>query len=191
MKKQLLTLLLAITSITLFAQTPKTDGTQIHVDHTKEAASAISKVTTTVSNAIDSGKQAVKEGVQFIDTSSNFKRIYSDAKAGILGLASALKVGAEHVYMVIVKQQVVNAIVWIAVAAVLVFIPLFYEKRLRKWAAEGASDSDGGIWFLYVVGAILPMFIGFLILIFNMNTIIMGFVNPEYGAIKDIIDFVR
>lgn len=53
----------------------------------------------TVVNNVDSIVSAQTESL-------TFAKVYDDVKAGISGLAVALKAPAEHVYEVLVKQQV-------------------------------------------------------------------------------------
>jgi acyl-coenzyme A synthetase/AMP-(fatty) acid ligase len=73
----------------------------------------------------DSAVQSVKE----VDTSSTFKSMYSDFKQGIVALASSLKVGAEHVYGVLVRQQVVYAIVYLALS-IIGFILILLQMQI-------------------------------------------------------------
>jgi hypothetical protein len=145
----------------------------------------------TVSNAIDSTKAAVKEGISVIDTSSNFKTIYTDIKDGISALASGLKVGAEHVYGVLVKQQVINAITYLILGIISLILMLNFIKRYKDpkedWGNDEWPTFLGIIRFFQIVIACV-LLIGFL---FSIDNIVMGFGNPEYGAIETIIDIVK
>lgn len=121
-----------------------------------------------------------------------FARVYGDVKAGIIGLASALKVGAEHVYKVIVKQQVVNAITYVVIILVLLIL------CLRFWSMhKTAVAKHGNHWEYYasavvpLVGSIITGLIAIIMFIRTSNDIVMGLVNPEYGAMKDILEFVK
>jgi len=67
------------------------------------------------------------------------------------------------------------------------------EKRLSndkdKWYRDSIEDHFGLIGFLIfgiVFGAVFIVGLGF-----NIDNIITGFVNPEYGAIKTIMYFVK
>lgn len=121
-----------------------------------------------------------------------FARVYGDVKAGIVGLASALKVGAEHVYKVIVKQQVVNAITYLITVLVLFIL------CLRFWSIHKAAvTKHGEYWDDHtsavgpLIGSIITGGLAAILFIVNINSIVMGFVNPEYGAIKDILEFIK
>jgi len=149
-------------------------------------------MTITMSYALDTKAidSTVKTSIATVDTSSTFKMIYSDIKDGISGIASALKVGAEHVYEVLVKQQRVDAIIYLTIdmfllllAIICIWIGFIFDKR-RGDAAEFIATS------CFVVGVI--MFVLLIIaVIINTSPIITGFINPEYGAIKEIINWVR
>jgi hypothetical protein len=154
-------------------------------------SSAISSIITTTGNVIDSTKQAITETVSFVDTSSNFKNIYNDLKGGVAAIAESLKIGAEHVFIVLVKQQVVNAIVYLVLALIGIILAFaaYRQWGLIKYNAKGDLVEVRPVVFTVIFGVL--SFILLIITIFNIDTIIMGFVNPEYGAIQDIIKFVR
>lgn len=110
-------------------------------------------------------------------------KVYSDVKAGINGLAQSLKVPATHVYGVMVKQQTVSAITWLIVDIFLFLVALFFAI---VWGIDKSEDKNE--WW----GVPVVFFCIFLIFIFfNLSDIIGGLINPEYGAIKEIISFVK
>lgn len=174
----------------------------------KQDLGGCEKVTTAVSNAVDSGKAAVKTAVSVIDTSSNFRRIYNDMSSGIMGLAQSLKVGAIHVYTVMVKQQLVNAIADLLFVLILFGLSYYLYKLCRStytshlklcgWK-EGErgnnhdlDDTAKGIMSIIIaVLACLTLITAIIVFGNSYHTIIMGFVNPEYGAMQDILNFVR
>ena len=154
-------------------------------------ASVIDSTKSVVSNAIDSTKTAVKKGIGIVDTSSNFKMVYTDIKDGITALALGLRVGAEHVYMVLVKQQIVYAIVHLIIGLFALFLIVNwingYKDTKQKWS-DGEAPTGLGIIKLiqiFIAGVMLIVFL------FHIDNIVMGFVNPEYGAIQEIIDIVK
>lgn len=162
-------------------------------------ANTVTTLLDKTSNLVDSTKKTVKESITTVDTSSNFKMVYQDVKEGLTGLAKGLKVGVEHVYIVLVKQQVVHAITWLIVLTILSLLTFYfwynfntnYKKTQDKdhdWYHDDLDDHFDlvGNLIIFVV-----LFAITLILFFtSIHTIISGFVNPEYGAIKDIINFV-
>lgn len=125
-----------------------------------------------------------KDSLPIPDTAKlTLGKVYSDVKAGINGLAQSLKVPATHVYSVMIKQQTVGAITWLIVDIFLFLVALFF---IIVWTLDKKDDRNEW-WGVPVVFIII-----FLIFIFfNLSNIVGGFVNPEYGAIKEIISFVK
>lgn len=168
----------------------------LSVSHANDTTSVVSNITGTVSKTLAS-----------VDTSSLSKTIYKDFKSGIDAIASSLKVGATHVYEVLVKQQYVYSIIYLIVYLVLLAFTISLYKITRKtYKAHrilcGYADSDRGApdldnspkGVLSVVLAIITIGI-FIALIATfgttIETVITGFVNPEYGAMKDIVNFTK
>lgn len=152
-----------------------------------------------------------------------FNRVYNDVKGGIEGLAKALKTGAEHVYSVLVRQQVVKAITAILVltAFLIIFSLANYSmtrakfgdrdkctetrehKPIKVWDDVQGRYVDiqainekwvGNVWNRHATKMIIYYILSLLLLFFVFGTfrdIIQGFVNPEYGALKEIIEFVK
>ena len=143
----------------------------------------------TVSDMTDSVTQDVKYGVSVIDTSSTFKLFYTDIRSGISALSQGLKVGAEHVYVVLVRQQVVKAITVSIFGLVGIFLLFFWLRALK-------SDEvwqKGDVTVLGIVRSIQIFFgtIFLLVLVIGIKDVITGFFNPEYGAIMDIIEMAK
>lgn len=158
-----------------------------------------------VSDTYDSVKTSVVSGINIVDTSSNFKAIYTDVKTGIAALSSALKVGAEHVYTVLVKQQIVNSISNI-ILILIFFISsiMLYKEAGKKYTThrervkskdryDSALDqtSQGVGCILLNIGAAILFIATIGVFTNTYNSIISGIINPHYGAMKDIIEIVR
>lgn len=142
------------------------------------------------------------------DTSQiTLSKVYSDVKDGLKGLGDALKVGSEHVYSVLVKQQYVNAMVFsllflFGLIGLFYFYSCFksenrfeYEQKYNRQTDLYENIVDKTRWndshtFKTVitgfctVGLLLPA-------LFNIDIILTGFINPEYGALKDIMNFIK
>ncbi len=111
-------------------------------------------------------------------------------KSGITGLASALKVGSEHVYEVLTKQQLVKSITWLLIGVIPLIILLVFGKKCYRWGIKNADESDSfTLWmvFFFFASTLLPS----IFLMFHFDELVTGFVNPEYGALKDIMDFIK
>lgn len=104
------------------------------------------------------------------------------------GFAEALQVPAEHVYSVLMKQQYVKAITWIATGGIslcVIMMVLFfgYIGTKHEW-------DDIVVGLVVVLGCVLfaiPLFIS----ISQLDVILTGFYNPEYGAIKEISNLIK
>ena len=154
----------------------------------------------TIGNAIDSTKTMANQGIHSFDTSSNFKLIYSDFKSGMAGMASALKVTTEHVYVVLVKQQVVKSISTLMII-IFWFVMFFifyrfskssYNKHLLTNQSYTIDETILGAMSILSALASVGCFIGGACLFgLNYNKIITGFINPEYGAITDVFEFIK
>lgn len=140
----------------------------------------------------DSTQTKFDELKEMVDTSSTFKMIYNDVKDGIAALGSALEVGAEHVYYVLVKQAILEAIIFLVVGIIgLILCTIFVNqyKSDENWSND-YGDSPTGLGILRVFQIILGSLL-FLIGIINIDVIITGFVNPEYAVIKEILNILR
>lgn len=155
-----------------------------------KAADTVDKVFDKTGAIIDSTTNAVEDGIAYVDTSSTYKILYSDIKSGITALASSLKVGAEHVYGILVKQQLVNAITFLILLIFGIILLLNFTKALKnpneQWETREFLTSLG---IARVLQAILCCIL-LLIALLNIDVIVMGFINPEYGAIKEILTIV-
>jgi len=169
--------------------------------------SIIDKAKTTVSNVVDSTSAALNS----VDTSSVTKQIYSDFKSALGAIGSALKVGVEHVYMILVKQQVVKSIVNVGLWAFLLIIVIVLFTKANKlyfvhlaqcgYKPDGSGQSRRNIDMedtslgvasvvLFILGIVF--LVSSVIFICNSYTeTITGFVNPEYGAIHEIMDHIK
>ena len=143
-------------------------------------------------------------------TQLTFKEVYSDIKAGLSGLGSALKVGSEHVYEVLVKQQVVfsitmSLVLLIGILGFISFAGCFYSKnryriksrwnydkdrnQIEEFYKDESEWNDPHITKTIITGIISGIFL--LVGLLYLNDIITGFVNPEYGAIQDILKIIK
>ncbi len=152
-------------------------------------------VTTTVvekaSAMVDSGKKAVSNAVETADTSGNFRMIYNDVKTGINALASSLKVGAEHVYIVLVKQQVIYAMSYLVICLLLATVAIvLWRGFLRGYGHLMNKEHE---WYNDEIQAhdTLVARLVVAIIMSIAGSIMTGLLNPEYGAMQDIMDMVN
>jgi hypothetical protein len=102
-------------------------------------------------------------------------------EAAIVSLAENLKQPVEHVYKILIKQQIVRAWVWASVNGVIFLLTILL------WILW-LQDDDRDEWWG------LPTFITFILVGFiatTLPTVFTGFLNPEYGALQDIIQMIK
>jgi len=136
-----------------------------------------------------------------------FKEVYSDVKEGLKGLAGALKVGTEHVYEILVKQQTIDAYLFLIILIPSLLLLIFsiikllnlgwrdntyYESNWKDYGGYKAFlktqySSKNTIFIILTICSFILTLVG----ISNLDTIISGLLNPEYGAIKDIMNFIN
>lgn len=150
----------------------------------------VSAIATTYSDskaAIDTLYQDGKAFVSTIynDTKSFTSTIYPDVKAAIGQIASAIGIAAEYVWIALVKSFVVKGAVEILhlvfAFAFIIFGCILFSKNFKTTQIT---------W--KIIPGIIVVIIG-LIVACNVDyyTMLMGLINPEYGAIDYILKFVK
>lgn len=150
-----------------------------------------------VKDVLDSTINVANDVASVVDTSKVSKQLYTDIKAGIVGLAAGLKVSAEKVWDILVLQQLVYSISCLIFSLILSIVSFtFINRGWKLWKKAEEKDGykydfDEGIWCgMFILGVII--LVGSTVFTsVNLNTVITGFINPEYGAIKDIVEFVN
>lgn len=119
------------------------------------------------------------------DTKSLTSTIYPDVKAAIAQIASAIGVAAEYVWAALVKSFVVKGAVeilhFVFALAFIIFGCILFFKNFKSTQIT---------W--KIIPGIVVVLIG-LIIACNVDyyTMLMGLINPEYGAIDYILKFVK
>lgn len=194
MKNLILSIVFIFASITSFAQ-KKSEVGQMATDAGSSVKEGISAVHKDLKEAVP---------VVYNDVKSASGTLYSDAKKVIGELAAALKVGAEHVYIVLVKQQVVHSITnligYIACGLGIFFLFRAMDrglKRIRKMNETisykyDKKDISSDTWaFIGCFGGIILSIVTTVFFFGTIQETVTGFVNPEYGAITHIIDLIN
>ena len=109
-------------------------------------------------------------------------------------LAEKMGQGAEYFWPIFVKQQVVEAAAGIGILGILIIMMscfLFAVKRLYPLSKNEPDD-----WCPATIGMVIfsilaiGCFLGFCGNLTNYETILTGFINPEYAAIRDAVEMV-
>jgi phosphate/sulfate permease len=130
------------------------------------------------------------------------KDVGGDIKVALSELAKGLGIAAEHVYTVMVKQQIVYGILktlpWVAFPILLLIFAIIFQKTVYKnvmaKAKEELYDDDDPrpifvILILFIAWAATTLL--FLMAPFKIANTLGYLINPEYYAIKDIVEFVK
>jgi len=107
-------------------------------------------------------------------------------------------VGTEHVYGVLVKQQIANSITNLVVYF-LVFLSIYFSLRfykkvefVKKDYSYSSDIKDGHeMYFISSIALIVIFGIGVIFFMFTIHDTISGLINPEYGAIEKIVSMLK
>ncbi len=149
------------------------------------------KIDSTVSHVV-AAKDSLIKGMND-STKLTWLKVYEDTKEGIASLGKALKIPAEHVYGVLVRQQIVKAVTWLVFVVVFLILLRYYVRYVRwTWnmKEEDKPEEDGVQWVAPVLLGIAAV-VTFFIAVSHLDIITTGLINPEYGAIQDIWNFVK
>lgn len=193
MKKIFLLSLLMLFSVTIFAQEKATESRKF-VDVVTDAQQAVGQSVETVYN---DSKSVVETAYK--DAKSTVEYITPKIEKAVQELADGLAVGATELFEILVLQQVVFAIVYTLILILSILFCTAFFKEIRKLKF---NDSNSGVDIadkksitlqssilstFYLVGASITA----VIVLSNLVTIVMGFVNPEYGAIMEILNYAE
>lgn len=148
-------------------------------------------VVTVSGQSLDSLDVQVSEVVEEIKSEPLMNKVYDDVKEALVGLSGALKVGTEHVYKVLVRQQIVNSFVYLSLGLISMLLIISFIKSCKsdeEWLTK--YDIPKPLGFIRVAQGIIGVLlcVNFL---FDIDVILTGFINPEYGALNEIVNWVR
>jgi len=121
------------------------------------------------------------------------EKVFEKVTQYIDALAAKLGVAAEHVYGVLVRQQVAEGIVDIVVGTlVLTLLAVVLMILYKKYGLPTVEDETDFMFLL--LAAAIP--VGLIILagsygIEELSTGIKQVINPEYYAIREILDAIK
>lgn len=112
--------------------------------------------------------------------------LYPDVKSAVVAIGKAIGVAAEHVYTVLVKKFVVDGIVQLLPFILGLFLIGVGWYKLSKYLQVHEAIE----W--RILYPIVLLFFGMAVLSsVDYNTMIMGLVNPEYGALNYILEYSK
>ena len=153
-----------------------------------EVANAMSTVYKDVTSTTSTLYSDAKEGVKTVynDSKHLIKDAYPEVKAAVVSIGQSIGCAAEHVYTVLVKKYIVDGVVeliWMLLSGAL-FIYGFININ------AAIKKSEYLTWKLlfpviYTITGIV------LLLNVNYQTMLMGLINPEWGAINYILEYTK
>ena len=129
---------------------------------------------------------------------ATFTTVYNDVKEAISGLADGLQVGGEHVYQVLIKQQRIIAWLWFLSLPFMIVFSILFRKCLqaghRGYLEQIPKESCPDWYIKDVIFSALTgmiMMVALLAFFLTMSDGLTGFINPEYGAIQEILELIK
>ena len=151
-------------------------------------AQVVEKVASVAVNTVDSvyhdGKAVV--GAVYQDAKAGFNNLYPDIKSAIISIGHAIGVAAEHVYTVLVKKYFVLGV---KQACIFLFGLVMFIWGVFAW--RKATPVGQPITFRVIVPCILILFGALTMYNVNYDEMLMGIINPEYGAINYILEYTK
>lgn len=155
------------------------------LEATKETVSAIHQDVKDVVSVTHDDIKAITTTL-YGDGKDAITSLYPDVKSAVVAIGKAIGVAAEHVYTVLVKKFVVDGIVQLLPFLLgLILIGIGWWK-LSKYLKEHERIEWHILYpaILLIAGTISLSCVDY-------NTMVMGLVNPEYGALNYILEYSK
>lgn len=114
-----------------------------------------------------------------------------DVNSVINNLSEKLGVTAEYILPVMTRAKFTEGIMGVTVTLVILFfIAYFALTKLKCLTFEKLEDMDSDLAGCYIVGALIG-FVVFVILLVLLPVQLQKILNPEYYAIKEVLELLR
>lgn len=202
----------------LYADTKVAIETVYKDSKTKAGTNKVSSVeVSTKTTPTGTGREAVSSvykdtknsvGTVYDDSKGVVQTIYSDGKdavnyitpkveKAVSEIANGLAVGAEELFKILVMQQVVYSVVYTFVLLALILLCIGLYKESNKidvpTVQEDIATKSNKLeviavkCIIYLTGIVVTASIFFK----NIVPFVMGYVNPKYGAIMEILNYAE
>lgn len=107
-------------------------------------------------------------------------------------IAEQIGQGADYFWPILIRQQTVEAITCLVAIIVLTMLTLISVSVCKKFYIAYSEEKlgvDPVICSCIVLGVFLIALIS--TVLSTSNNIVTGFINPEYGAAKDVIEMIK
>lgn len=111
-------------------------------------------------------------------------------------LAEKLGTTTEYLWSVLIQQAPISAATTLLQIIIIVIAGFFLYKLHRKFSKKSEAgrsmywDHEEALEAPMIIAAIIWV-IFCIILFFHINNMITGFLNPEYWALKEILDTIK
>jgi hypothetical protein len=183
--KKIISLLIAMLLVTGSYAAKKTDAVSTaHQDVEEAIAVAHEDVVGTLTTVYQDGKDVIS--TIYGDSKELAGNLYPEVKSAVIAIAKAIGVAAEHVYTVLVKKFVVDAIVQLLPFLLgLLLIGIAWFKMSGYFKAHEKIE-----WHILYPCTLLVAGIVALSCV-DYNVMVIGLVNPEYGALNYILEYSK
>ena len=132
--------------------------------------------------SIDTVYHDIKGAVETVysDGKEVISTLYPEVKNAVVSIAKAIGVAAEHVYTVLVKNYVVIGVKWLILFLIGAGLVIFGGIVLYR--SKSPITYRSAILLLMVVFGTIILFK------IDYDSMLMGLINPEYGAINYILE---
>ena len=189
-KKILFIIALLGIAMTSFAKQPA--NIKENVETAKNVVSSMSDGVKTVHQDVRDIVSTTHDDVKDITTTlygdgkDAVTALYPEVKSAVLAIAKAIGCAAEHVYTVLVKKFVVDAIVQLLPFLLgLILIIIAWIKMSSYFKIHDKIE-----WHILYPCTLLIAGIVALSCV-DYNVMVMGLVNPEYGALNYILEYSK
>lgn len=179
--KKIFTMLLAFVLVVGGYAAPKTEKVN-------EFVNGVSAVHDDVKDVVSTIHSDTKDVISTLygDSKDLVKDLYPEVKSAVIEISKAIGVAAEHLYSVLVKKFVVEGLVQTIPFLIGLTLLIIGWIKLEKYV----KIKDKIDWHILYPSMLVIAAIIFLSSV-NYNTMFMGLINPEYGAINYILEFTK
>jgi hypothetical protein len=204
MKKSILSFVFVMAMILSFGQTSTdkvlngvgSEVTALHSD-TKDAISTLHQdAQAIVATAYADGKGVL--GTLYSDANKIIQYAAPKLEAGLVMLAQTLKTTVAEVYRVLTLKHLAISISYLFVGLFAIIFGIFAykivnfpaEKLLQSRADEYGKISWKPQWAFMLMASLISSIALFIVFFINLQTMFIGLIAPQAGAIQDIVNLV-
>lgn len=114
--------------------------------------------------------------------------IYPEIKAAVVEIVKAVGVGAEYLFKVLILKYVVIGAKWLLIFIIGLIFTIYGFINLRQYFRP---KEPADITYRIIFPAVMLVAGIIMLLCINYNEMLMGIINPGYGAVNYILEFTK